>query len=565
MGRLSSERGVAEAVERVMPHLKDCTAIAVGTPGDYGLDLWDCCGLLPGLTEVLTKLRWERLDQDSAYRLAELLMFPTSFECDLDSLDDYSESAWAYLRRSAADLLDFVAAIPVAFRSKAFDYLRACLWDLHEWDECGLLLDRYGGLVERLCQEPFQLAGYGHYAIEGFLPIVRGDGTLWERCAKAPDSSWRKFESAAARSNEGRLLARGLGPIASALPLVLADAFWQNPSSLLRAAKVLGTLSKPLRHEVIDTFASRPLLRSEREELGLAELVKVVDDDVSSDMHNPIPKRIREHLSGSRPLGVAQVSRYRDELLHEKWIPLLMDRLRSDALDRLGRGLPEAERDSRVRHALMIQPSVEENRRALRRFLHQYWSGNRRYVEDHPISRRWMATHSAVDFGLWKRGVWRQVELPEVGTVELAVETDPLEVLRLGTYVGSCLGVGGGFTFSAVAAVVDVNKQVVYARDRRGSVVGRQLLGISESEELVCYEVYPTSASKEMRASFRAYDHAFAKAMGLPIHVEDADKTEEDGEDRVVALLAQDFYGDEVWDMSNTSCTGSDDGPGTAT
>jgi len=47
--------------------------------------------------------------------------------------------------------------------------------------------------------------------------------------------------------------------------------------------------------------------------------------------------------------------------------------------------------------------------------------------------------------------------------------------------------------YSAAAVVLDVNKQVVYARNRRGSVIARQLLALSEDDRLVAYDVYPRS------------------------------------------------------------------------
>ena len=67
----------------------------------------------------------------------------------------------------------------------------------------------------------------------------------------------------------------------------------------------------------------------------------------------------------------------------------------------------------------------------------------------------------------------------------IRLEQDPLEVLKMGTYVGSCLGLGGGLTYSAAAALLDVNKQVLYARDEQGTVIARQLVAISDDNQLV--------------------------------------------------------------------------------
>ena len=39
----------------------------------------------------------------------------------------------------------------------------------------------------------------------------------------------------------------------------------------------------------------------------------------------------------------------------------------------------------------------------------------------------------------------------------------------------------------AVAIVLDVNKQVLYARNHRGAVVARQVVALAEDERLVCF------------------------------------------------------------------------------
>ena len=42
----------------------------------------------------------------------------------------------------------------------------------------------------------------------------------------------------------------------------------------------------------------------------------------------------------------------------------------------------------------------------------------------------------------------------------------------MGTYVGSCLGLGGICADSSAAVLLDINKQVVYARDQHGRLLG---------------------------------------------------------------------------------------------
>jgi hypothetical protein len=127
----------------------------------------------------------------------------------------------------------------------------------------------------------------------------------------------------------------------------------------------------------------------------------------------------------------------------------------------------------------------------------------------------------------------------------VALERDPVEVLKLGTYVGSCLAVGGLCADSAVAALLDANKQVLYARDRLGRVVARQLVAISDDDQLVCFSVYPSSANREVKTLFRDYDQAFATALGLPLH----DPLQPDASYEVSCVLSVYWWDDYSWDF----------------
>jgi hypothetical protein len=113
-------------------------------------------------------------------------------------------------------------------------------------------------------------------------------------------------------------------------------------------------------------------------------------------------------------------------------------------------------------------------------------------------------------------------------------------VLKMGTYVGSCLGLGGSSAYSAAAVALDVNKQVLYARDGQGSVVARQLVAISDADELVPFSVYPYSVPEWLRLAFDEYDNELATALGVP-RVDHAEGY------NVEHVLSQEWWDDGVW------------------
>ena len=161
----------------------------------------------------------------------------------------------------------------------------------------------------------------------------------------------------------------------------------------------------------------------------------------------------------------------------------------------------------------------------------------------HPLTRRWLAAQPAVDGARWTSGITLEATVAGIGPLTLRAETDPLEALRLGTYVGSCLSVRGLCDYSAVAVALDVNKQVVYARNRRGSVIARQLLAVSEDDELIVFAVYPLSAPAAVKRLFARYDRAFARELGLPI------RTGAGGEEEytIAEIISSKWWDDGAW------------------
>lgn len=134
-------------------------------------------------------------------------------------------------------------------------------------------------------------------------------------------------------------------------------------------------------------------------------------------------------------------------------------------------------------------------------------------------------------------------DTPDAGMVRLEFERDPFEVLQLGTYVGSCLSIQGLCDYSAVAAALDINKRVIYARNRRGSVIARQLVAISNADKLVTYAVFPHSVSRNLKRVFDRYDRDLATHLGIPI----ADRDVEGDETEVAQVISEEWWDDGPW------------------
>ena len=179
-----------------------------------------------------------------------------------------------------------------------------------------------------------------------------------------------------------------------------------------------------------------------------------------------------------------------------------------------------------------------------RRALKAYVAGERDFIHEHPLSRAWWRRHPRIPEAIWCGGFPFRATTSAHGKVTLEVEGDLLERLRLGTYVGSCLGLGGSQAYSAAAVALDVNKQVVYARTAARRVIARQVLAISEDEHLVCFTVYPEGVDGEVLRLFRGYDEAMALRLGIRIHRPMPESTDP----HIDLVLATDWWYDYPWD-----------------
>ena len=366
------------------------------------LRLWEQCGLRPGLGECLEKAELTRYTPEVTWRC--LLLYGTSWDNWGDLSEEQADAKWRAARPQMAALQSTLQSVPPEFQEKCVRHLIEYLW---QWDKPAELqtnLSSAFALTQRLCRPPFAKKSDPCEVAVDFLAEL--SPTLRERFLNASDTSYQRLEKACRRQNDTWLLGRGTWALTRQAEEFSVRCFEDCPIHFFKVAKLLGCLSSPVREAIAGEFAATETTQDTRRGL---------------------------------------------------------ESLEQSALHALTQGLPSKEKTSADRHALQLQGIITENRRALRKFLEAYWVGKTSYQRDHPLTRRWLEKHRCLNLSIWLGGISGEGMTGEWGKVSLRVETDPLEALKLGTYVGSCLGLGGSFAYSAAAAVLDINKQVVYA------------------------------------------------------------------------------------------------------
>lgn len=174
------------------------------------------------------------------------------------------------------------------------------------------------------------------------------------------------------------------------------------------------------------------------------------------------------------------------------------------------------------RDALRFYLCTEDNHEALLRLL--------RFAATHPKkpwdvtlprNQAWLRQASAhMNTEAWIQPRSQSVTLDHHQYV-LAIEKDPLEVLRMGIPFDTCLSLNDGINAaSTVLNAMDVNKQVVYVRNAAGSIVARKLLAVSEEWTLIGYNLYNALGKEWLPAleeAFLTFCNRLAQETGLAL------------------------------------------------
>jgi len=492
------------------------------------LDLWVACGAIPSLASHLRQTDWTRFSPTQARYLLRFLI-NLRWHARHGVL---AVPPWHAIRACLPHLETRLREVDDSYAGQYLDDVGIALDAMHTPAEISDRLPLAIELLARLNRPPFRDDGNVARAVSNLLRIPAAPR---RRVLEAAEASFLRLDKACRRENDAWLIAWGLSSLVKHVPELVADAFVAVPGVLFRTARELGVLSWESRRELVGSCASRPVFARDLASRPLPELIAVVGAAVVPTL-TIIPRALREHMEGRRRLRAAQIERH-VRVIRDSLSSLRLAVLQAEVDRRLTAAVGARRVRSEALPALAMLQRAEDNRRGLRRFLRAYLNGDTDYLRRHPATLAWVRRHSRIDIDVWTQGLTRHVAGRDGRELTIRLEHDALEVLKMGTYVGSCLGLGGPFSSLAAAALLDINKQVLYARDAQGTVVARQLVAITDDDRLASFPVYPASARRTMQREFDDYDRRFAAALGIPRLPNNAPYD-------VELVLARDWYDD---------------------
>ncbi|MBK6734113.1 MAG: hypothetical protein IPG61_08485 [bacterium] len=138
------------------------------------------------------------------------------------------------------------------------------------------------------------------------------------------------------------------------------------------------------------------------------------------------------------------------------------------------------------------------------------------HADNHAFAER--MRKMGLDLAPWLEGDSRRAaEFSDGSRVQLEIEHDPARVMMMGAPFGTYLSPDGMNFHIAVLNAAGANKAVVYARDGRGSVVGRCLLALTERGEILTYHRYTHGNRAEFEIMISTYVTELAARMGAGV------------------------------------------------
>ena len=497
--------------------------------------VWEDCGQLNGLSKLLDKRNWQDLSPTDAFD-----QFTVFRDCRYAETPEAMEASLSVLLRMASPYFDTIRSLPEEYRAKGIRLFQfvAIYWEGKRLEQA---LQRILELIPVVCAEPFDKSCESQL-YSSMLNLTEQDFAAW-RSGKL--EALLELDRASRNQNEASLIATGLRRLAKDYSNWLVEAFERAPGPLLKCAHTFGCLSKTQHFEAMEDALLHPI--SACRETELHALASHIIEHLPRGVHDPVPRKVKAMLRGELSLTDGQatraVAKIQAELARTK-IELARQAAVEVLTNALGVSMDLAESKA-VQHAVKMQNMAMENRRALRKFLRAYLSGADDYLNKHPANLQWLKRHPTVQFERWRNGIVQSCPCIDGAQLTLSVELNPLEALQLGSYVGSCLGIGGMLAASAAAVVLDINKTVVYARNQRGKVIARQLLAIAENDQLVAFSVYPDSASPSLKEAFADFDRAFAAHLNLRLYQPDADENQPE----IARPISSYWWDDLAWGL----------------
>lgn len=532
-----------QAIEAIFSQLKELKHVypykVMGT--------WQYSAYFPDFVDTLLSVNWQKIPTKLHGKYLSLFLD----NIDFDLKEETIKLKWNFIREISPTIERLLLKISGKYQEKFLANIDDFCW---RWGDVKGLRECFKTtcfLLERLCSEPFKEKTYSEKTLNTLVWF--SNKTLKQVLLNAPNSSFFNLEKTCYSKNDSNLIFDAIHSLMTILPDFTIMAFLHFSSLLMKLAKRLGSLNSPSRLLLVSEFKNHQIMTTDFPNLPLEQSTLIIKNIIEKNIFNPVSDKLIDLIKKGENDVNKTFKYYKEEMfknLYRTKLEILGELLVNKSRKAYAKTLDKEDRN--IDYALQIASYIDSNQRPLRKFLKAYLRGDKNYLRNHPQTLSWLKKHPKLNLELWNQGIEFKKLSPKHGEIFIELEQDPLEVLKMGTYVGSCLGLGGAFTYSAAAVALDINKKVLYARNNKKQVLARQLIAISEENTLVCFWVYPGEVDKKLSIMFRDYDRLFAQALKLSLHNDSQQDNEENkrGDYEIANIISKEWWDDCAWDLS---------------
>jgi len=143
---------------------------------------------------------------------------------------------------------------------------------------------------------------------------------------------------------------------------------------------------------------------------------------------------------------------------------------------------------------------------------------------------------------VWLEGIGDKHYATETcGLITLTVATDPLAMMNMGGHFKTCLSPGNFNFFSVFANIADINKRVLYGKNKAGDIIGRVLIGLTQAGGIKVFNLYFHHAETHFSRFALAYIKTWADELGAVLT----------SSGDLPTLVADEWYDDGAIDLDN--------------
>ena len=226
-----------------------------------------------------------------------------------------------------------------------------------------------------------------------------------------------------------------------------------------------------------------------------------------------------------------KVDQIQSELI-AKYVADAIDSAKIEALEKMGENICfdhiknftgcEVSRDSHDwLNALHLSFSAKHNRRVLKKLMINAAHNDHNWIYQHNSNISFLEkTGHEFNLNAWMNPPEKKFIINDC-EYEVSAEKNLLKVLHMGNYFGSCLSVGDFNDYSTIANAVEVNKHVLWIKNKNDKVIGRKLIVMDKKLNLYGYNSYGLGSGKKenqwILILFDIYCLELAKKAGLKL------------------------------------------------